>query len=105
MLSQNPLPDYRAAGVRDYNLLLKIWVQPQATLRYILAHCSTKYVTLLMLLGGIARTLGRVDPAHPLPSSALPVAVAIGSFSGWIFYYIYARGLLIAGTFSKQYRA
>lgn len=97
MLPENQLPNNQATGVREENLLLKIWLQPQATLRFILRVCPTKHVTLLMLLGGIARMLGRVNPEQPLPPSALVPALIIGSLSGWIFFYIYAWGLLIAG--------
>lgn len=97
MLPENQVPNEHAAGVREENLLLKIWLQPQATLRFILQACPTKYVSLLMLLGGIARMLGRVNPARPPLPAALVPAIVLGSLSGWIFCYIYARGLLIAG--------
>lgn len=97
MLSDNQPPDLHAAGIHEENLLLKIWLQPRATLHFILQNCPTKHVTLLLLLGGIARMLGRIDHAHPLPPNAVVVAGVIGSLSGWIFFYFYAWGLRMAG--------
>jgi hypothetical protein len=97
---KNQAPDYEIDGVHQDNVLLKIWLHPTATLRYILAHCPDKYVTILLMLGGIARAVDRVQqkgPGSMSVDSALAVAVIVGGLTGWITYYFYSWGLEVAG--------
>lgn len=96
MIPKNQALDYEAAGVRQDNLLVKIWLHPTATLRYILAHCPRSYVTTLLVLGGIARAIDRVQQkgaGHLSVESALSIALVMGGLTGWMTYYCYSWGL------------
>ena len=100
MLSEDQATDYVAGDLHQDNLLLKIWLHPTATLRYILAHCPHKYVTVLLVLGGIVRAVDRVQqkgPGHMSVDAALTTAVIMGGLTGWITYYFYSWGLELAG--------
>lgn len=100
MLPTNQANDYETVSVSRNNLLLKIWRHPQATLRFILAHCPSKYVTELLVLGGIVRAVDRVQqkgPGHMSVESALGLAILMGGLTGWITYYFYSWGLEVTG--------
>lgn len=100
MLIETSVADYEAAGVREDNLLLKIWRHPQATLRYILAYCPNKYIIPLLVLGGITRAIGRLQwkgLGNMSVNTALMLAVVMGGLTGWISYYVYAWGLALTG--------
>ncbi|MDO7884952.1 YIP1 family protein [Hymenobacter cheonanensis] len=90
-----------AVGITERTLFLKIWRHPTATLGFILANCPGAYVTQLLVLGGIARAVGRIKPSqvHDASSAgnALLLAALLGGAFGWVTYYFYAWGLSLCG--------
>ena len=95
------LPDYEAANIGEDNLLVKLWFNPTATLRYILTHLPDKNVRVLLALGGIARAVGRAEvqnSADKMPLAAvLLLAVLGGGAFGWLTYYVYAWAMSATG--------
>jgi len=88
-------------GINRTNLFRKIWTEPRATLNYILANRINEHVSLLFVLGGIARAVGRAIAQHPTHkmsgAAALVLAIVGGSISGIITYTGYAWGMSLAG--------
>ena len=95
------LPDHEAAGVREDNVLVKLWLHPRATLQFILTHCPDKYVPALLVLGGIVRSLDRAQRTNMGDKMSLPgvllMAILVGGAFGWLTYYAYAWGLSLTG--------
>jgi hypothetical protein len=91
-----------SAGVNEHNLLLKIWTVPQATLRFILARCPDRHLTVLLILGGAVRALDRVIGRHgagkQVAANGLTIGIIFGTLSGWLTYYCYAWGLSLTGN-------
>ncbi|RZL13325.1 MAG: hypothetical protein EOO62_08440 [Hymenobacter sp.] len=88
-------------GVNRTNLFRKIWTKPQATLTYILANRVDEHVSMLFVLGGITRAVGRAITQYPTNKmgGALTLILAIvgGSISGMITYTGYAWGMSLIG--------
>ena len=88
-------------GINRTNLFRKIWTEPQATLRYILANRVEEHVSMFFVLGGIARAVGRAIAQHPTHktggAAALVFAIIGGSISGMITYTSYAWGMSLIG--------
>lgn len=103
MAFQDPAvaPAAPAVNITEDKLLVSIWRQPTATLRYVLAHCPDKYVTVLLMLGGIARSIDRASRQnsgdHLSTFSILAMAVVLGGLVGWVFYHIYGWGMKVTG--------
>ncbi|WP_223653324.1 Yip1 family protein [Hymenobacter psoromatis] len=87
--------------ITSRNLFIKLWLHPRATLRFILTNSPNAHVTQLLMLGGVARAVGRIDYEHPRAASsisnALLLAVLVGGLFGWFTYYAYAWGLSLGG--------
>ena len=87
--------------INKRNLFINLWLHPKTTLRFILTNCPNAHVTQLLMLGGIARAVGRIDYERPHDassiSSALLLAVLVGGLFGWFTYYAYAWGLSLSG--------
>jgi len=88
-------------NITEKNLVSQIWLRPTETLNFIIKNCPQKYVTLLIVLGGLVNSL---DKAFTRSSNAdktlievLPIAIVLGLLLGWITYYMYAFVLSIAG--------
>ena len=88
-------------NITEKNLVSQIWLRPTETLNFIIKICPQKYVTLLIVLGGLVNSL---DKAFTRSSNAdktlievLPIAIVLGLLLGWITYYMYAFVLSIAG--------
>ena len=111
-----PLPDGIATpdDISEDTLLANIWLKPTATLRFILTYCPDKYVTGLLMLGGIARSLDRAsqhdygDRTSTL--TLLLTAIFVGGLTGWISYYVYGWSMSVTGRWlggrasSEQFR-
>lgn len=101
MQESSPYLSPESGNITKANLLRKIWLEPQATLRYVLARCPDEYVTRLFILGGIARAVGRA--AGHYPGSKLSVAASLvfalvgGSISGMVTYTAYAWAMRLLG--------
>lgn len=87
-------------GITKPRLLVSIWRKPQATLAFILARCPDERVSVLFLLGGVARALARaIVQQHGKMDAGtiLLLAVVMGGISGWITSSLYTWGLAIVG--------
>ena len=88
--------------INEDNLLLKILTRPTDTLIYILNNSPQKYVTILLVLGGIMRVIERASARNLGDTTStlaiLTIAVVIGGSLGWITYYIYAWGMSATGN-------
>jgi hypothetical protein len=89
------------SGINRTNLFRKIWTKPRATLSYILVNRVDEHVSMLFVLGGITRAVGRAITQYPTNKmgGALTLILAIigGSISGMITYTSYAWGMSLIG--------
>lgn len=87
--------------ITERNLISKIWFQPTETLNFIINNCPEKYVTILIVLGGLVNALDKAFTRNSNSDKSLievlPIAIIIGLLFGWITYYIYAYALSIVG--------
>lgn len=97
--------EHVSIDINDNNLLTKIWLNPTDTLIYILENHPKKYVTILLVLGGIVRTIDRAsnkDIGDNMSTVAvLGITIILGGLFGWITYFIYAWGMSVTGVMVK----
>ena len=90
-----------SSDIKDDNIFTKIWTKPKDTLKYILKNYPEKYVTILLVLGGIVNAIDRAsnkDMGDNMSiASVLGIAIIFGGLFGWISYYIYAWGMSVTG--------
>ncbi len=96
-----PVSPETPSNISEDTLLRSIWLQPTATLHYILRHCPDKYVSVLLVIGGIARAAARAsrqNAGDKMPTvSVLLLVVVAGGLTGWIAYYVYSWALSATG--------
>lgn len=100
--------------ISEDTLLASIWLKPTATLKFILTRCPDKYVTGLLVLGGIARAVDRASQHNygdrTSTLTLLLTAFIMGGATGWISYYAYGWGMSATGRWlggradSEQFR-
>jgi hypothetical protein len=79
--------------LNEKDLLFTIWTKPRQSLEFILKHCSTKYVTTLLVLGGVANAVYRTrQPAEHITLSPVSFifVIVFGGMFGWLLNYLYA---------------
>lgn len=90
-----------AVHIKEEELLKTIWLQPAATLSYVLKHCPEKYMTLFFILGGIAAAIDRAANKNLGENlsliAVLSTAIIGGALFGWLTYYLYAWTLSVTG--------
>lgn len=108
METENPFQNTNVVEknvINEKNLLFKIWIAPKATLKYILDYCPDKYVLILIVLGGIAKSIDRASNKgmgdHMSTSTILIITTIGGGLFGWISYYLYAWLLEVTGKWLK----
>ena len=78
-----------------------IWTKPKLTLEFIFNHFPRKYVTGLLILGGVANAINHsVENAagHPYLFVIVFIFVVVfGGLFGWIFSFLYAALLSWTG--------
>jgi hypothetical protein len=88
-------------NINEDTLLRSIWLKPTATLQYILAYCPDKYVSVLLVLGGIARAADRASRQNSgdkmSTATILMMVIIVGGLTGWITYYVYGWALSAIG--------
>ena len=88
-------------NIKEETLLKSIWLRPTDTLNYILENCPEKYVTVLLVLGGInsaiERAVSRSSGDTLNLGAVLAIAIIAGGLFGWISYYIYAWAMSETG--------
>ena len=93
--------DNNISYINDKNLLSRIWTNPSDTLNYILKNCPDRYVTILLVLGGIVRAITRASNRNMGDNMTtilvLAISIITGGLFGWITYYIYAWALSLTG--------
>lgn len=92
----------KPSPITEGRLLETIWYRPSDTLRFILQNCPQKYVTALLVLGGISRAVGRASDKGYGDTmelwAVLTLAFVLGGLFGWIGYYMYAWGMRVTGN-------
>jgi hypothetical protein len=98
-------PETLPSDINDDNLLLKIWLKPKDTLTHILKNYPDKYVTILLVLGGVVRAIDRASNKsmgdNMSTVAVLGVAIIFGGLFGWMTYYIYAWAMSVTGQWIK----
>jgi hypothetical protein len=90
----------------EKDLLITIWTKPTLTFDFILKYCPKKYVTSLLILGGMVNALDQ-NYQHLLLHRwfysilILAIVMILGGLFGWIFSYIYAALLSWTGGWIK----
>ncbi len=95
----------QSSSIKESDLLLTIWTKPKQTLEFILQNCPKKYVTALLILGGITDCLNRSASKNNGTDISfiiiLILVILFGGLVGWLFSYIYAFLLSWTGEWLK----
>ncbi|MCF4101912.1 YIP1 family protein [Gillisia sp. M10.2A] len=82
-----------------------IWLKPTASLKFIIRNYPRKYVTVLLMLGGVVNSVdraSRIGMGDDMSLAAvLIISLGLGAGLGWISFYIYAYTLSITGNWLK----
>jgi hypothetical protein len=106
-IMENLLDDYRqqTPPLSDQEIFTRIWTSPRSVFRYLHTYQYDKYVSLLLILAGIAKGFDQAATKNMGDSSSLPViigiCVVVGGLFGWITYYFYAGLLSWTGKWIK----
>jgi hypothetical protein len=88
-------------GINEKDLLLTIWNKPKQTLKFILENCPKKYVTVLLILGGLANTFARFtyngNPDNAPIVLILIIGIIVGGILGLLLFYLFAALLSRTG--------
>ncbi len=88
---QEPQTDIKLS---DKETFIKIWTSPREVFKYINENYYDKYVTILLVLAGITKSLDKASTKNmgdDLPLIAvLAICILLGGLLGWMSYYIYA---------------
>ncbi|WOK09030.1 Yip1 family protein [Imperialibacter roseus] len=87
--------------ITDNEIFTAIWTSPRQVFKYINDNHYEKYMTLLLVLGGIASAFDRASSRNMGDTLSIEVIIGIGVVAGglfgWISYYIYASLLSWTG--------
>lgn len=102
MNDYQPNTDHVVKDLTDREIFSKIWFSPREVFKYLSHHEYDKYVPLLLILGGISRTIDRaiersMGDDYPL-GGILLISVILGGLLGWISLYIYSALVSWMGT-------
>ncbi len=85
----------------DKDVFTKIWASPRSVFKYINDYNYEKYVTILLVLAGIAGAFDRASKNSMGDNMSLigvlSVSIIAGGLLGWISYYLYAALLSWTG--------
>ena len=80
--------------ISDKEIFTKIWTSPRLVFKYLNDNRYDKFVTVLLILAGIARTFGQASSKNMGDNMSLigvlALCIILGGLIGWITYYIYA---------------
>jgi len=97
----NNLGKIKDAEGRDSNLFYTILFQPTKTFNYIIENKLYSTTTVLLVLGGIVRSIDNAIEENVGDENSLVFIllsrVFLGALLGWIGYYIYAAVLSFTG--------
>lgn len=92
-------------NLTDKEIFTKIWTTPRMVIRYINEKHYDKYVAVLLILAGIAKTFDRADSKDMGDMYSLwtiiGICVVVGGLLGWIAFYIYAVLVVWTGKWLK----
>jgi hypothetical protein len=87
--------------ITDSNIFKAIWTSPRQVFKYVNDNHYEKYMTLLLVLGGISSAFDRASSRDMGDKLSIEVIIGIcvvaGGLFGWISYYIYASLLSWTG--------
>ena len=101
-LDEDLISETENMELTDGEIFTKIWTSPRLVFRYLNDTRYDKFVTILLILAGIARGFDRAsikNMGDNLPLiGVLSICIILGGLLGWISYYIYAALLSWTGT-------
>lgn len=78
----------------DKEVFTRIWTEPRLVFRFIIHHQYEKYLTVLIVLAGIAKAFDRAASANQGDRLSLftiiMLCIVLGGIFAWVSYYIYA---------------
>ena len=81
-------------SISEENIFTKIWTSPREVFKFINTYKYDKYVSVLLILGGITRTFDRASMKNMGDNFSIWGIIAfcliIGAIFGWITYYLYS---------------
>jgi hypothetical protein len=91
--------------ILENELFSKIWLSPRLVFKYLNEKKIDKYITILLILGGIVRTFDRASLKNMGDDmsliSVILLCVILGGLFGWLTFYIYAALLSWTGKWLK----
>jgi hypothetical protein len=89
----------------ETDIFTKIWLSPREVLKYIHENKYNKYVTVLLILSGIAKAFDNASAKNTGDNLSLWMLVVAcivgGALFGWISYYLYAALISWTGKWLK----
>jgi hypothetical protein len=89
----------------ETDIFTKIWLSPREVLKYIHENKYNKYVTVLLILSGIAKAFDNASAKNTGDNLSLWMLVIAcivgGALFGWISYYLYAALISWTGKWLK----
>lgn len=104
-LEENRQEQKQEVKLTDKEIFIKIWTSPRLVFKYINDNNYDKFVTVLLILEGIAKTFDRASSLDIGDRTSLYTIIAlsiiIGGLVGWISYYLYALMMSWTGKWLK----
>ncbi|MBP1618888.1 MAG: hypothetical protein H6Q14_2715 [Bacteroidetes bacterium] len=101
ILDENLQESKSELKISDKEIFTKIWTSPRLVFKYLNDNTYDKYVTILLVLGGITRAFDRASAKSLGDNMSLiaifALCIVLGGLLGWIAYYIYAAILSWTG--------
>ncbi|MFY7964902.1 MAG: YIP1 family protein [Chitinophagaceae bacterium] len=99
---ENLLDDfYEVQSFTDKEIFTKIWISPRPIFKYINHFKYQKYLTILLILAGIANAFDRAERKNLLSGDSIVISIIGsiigGALFGWISYYLYSSLIRFTG--------
>ena len=104
-LDENLVTEKENLKLTDREIFTKIWTSPRLVFKYLNDTSYDKFVTILLILSGISRTIDRASIKNIGDKlslmAVLAICIILGGLLGWITYYIYAVLMSWTGKWLK----
>ena len=89
----------------DKELFTKIWINPRPVFKYLTHIRHEKYITILLILGGIANAIDKATLRNSGDKSSLMTiflgVIVGGALFGWVSYFLYSSLVRWTGKWLK----
>src|SRR5438045_746006 len=93
--------DSQNDGITADNIFFKIWTSPRPVFRFISVHRYNRYVTILLILSGIAKAFDNATKNstgdHFSIMGIIGFCIVVGGICGLITSYVYAAMISFTG--------